>query len=308
MPLYAFIVRRALFFIPTLVGVSIIAFMMLHLTPGDPARLVAGVEASQADVERVREQLGLNRSLPAQYLSFVGGAVTGDLGQSIHTRRTVTEELGRRLPVSLTLVVGSTLFAAALGIFAGVVSATRQYSVFDRAAMIVSMLGISIPSFFLGILLLLLFAVKLRWVPVIAQGDWTHFILPIVSLGLLGASIIARMTRSSMLEVLREDYIRTAKAKGLSHNRIIFRHALRNALIPTVTVIGLQFGYLLGGAVVTENVFALSGLGRGVVDAILQRDFPVVRGTVLLLAALFAFVNLIVDVVYVWIDPRIRYT
>ncbi|MBI3965015.1 MAG: ABC transporter permease [Chloroflexi bacterium] len=299
--------NRLLLLIPVMLGVSLIAFLMIHLTPGDPARLVAGIEATDADVARVRESLGLDQPLYVQYTRFLTNAAQGDLGRSIRTRRPVLDEVLSRYPTTLILSTASVVFAVVFGVTAGVLAATRPYSWLDRVSMIVAILGISVPSFYLGLLLLLVFSVQLGWFPMTSRGGFAHFVLPTVTLGLGGAAIIARLTRSSMLEVLRQDYVRVAHAKGLAERVVVWRHALKNALIPTVTIVGLQFGTLLGGAVVTENVFALPGVGRLVVESILTRDFPIIQAAVLLLAVTFAIVNFAVDLTYAALDPRIRY-
>lgn len=292
--------------IPVLVGVSLTAFLILHLAPGDPARLMAGVEASQEDVDMLRHKFGLDRPLPVQYAMFVKGLVTGEL-MSLRFESPAMEIILPKLKNTLILACASIVVAVVLGVTAGVLSATHRKSWIDYAATILSLFGISMPVFWWGLLLMLLFSVKLMWLPSGGMGTFRHIILPAVVLGTASTGIIARMTRSSMLDVLRQDYITTAAAKGLTRRLVVNRHALRNALIPTVTVVGLQFGQLLAGAVLTETVFTWPGIGRLLVTSILARDLPVVQATLVIIALLFVFVNLAVDILYAVLDPRIRY-
>jgi len=292
--------------IPVLVGVSLTAFLILHLAPGDPARLMAGVEASQEDVDMLRHKFGLDRPLPVQYAMFVKGLVTGEL-MSLRFESPAMEIILPKLKNTLILACASIVVAVVLGVTAGVLSATHRKSWIDYAATILSLFGISMPVFWWGLLLMLLFSVKLMWLPSGGMGTFRHIILPAVVLGTASTGIIARMTRSSMLDVLRQDYITTAAAKGLTRRLVVNRHALRNALIPTVTVVGLQFGQLLAGAVLTETVFTWPGVGRLLVTSILARDLPVVQATLVIIAMLFVFVNLAVDILYAVLDPRIRY-
>ena len=292
--------------IPVLVGVSLTAFLILHLAPGDPARLMAGVEASQEDVDMLRHKFGLDRPLPVQYAMFVKGLFTGEL-MSLRFESPAMEIILPKLKNTLILACASIVVAVVLGVTAGVLSATHRKSWIDYAATILSLFGISMPVFWWGLLLMLLFSVKLMWLPSGGMGTFRHIILPAVVLGTASTGIIARMTRSSMLDVLRQDYITTAAAKGLTRRLVVNRHALRNALIPTVTVVGLQFGQLLAGAVLTETVFTWPGIGRLLVTSILARDLPVVQATLVIIAMLFVFVNLAVDILYAVLDPRIRY-
>ena len=292
--------------IPVLVGVSLTAFLILHLAPGDPARLMAGVEASQEDVDMLRHKFGLDRPLPVQYAMFVKGLVTGEL-MSLRFESPAMEIILPKLKNTLILACASIVVAVVLGVTAGVLSATHRKSWIDYAATVLSLFGISMPVFWWGLLLMLLFSVKLMWLPSGGMGTFRHIILPAVVLGTASTGIIARMTRSSMLDVLRQDYITTATAKGLTRRLVVNRHALRNALIPTVTVVGLQFGQLLAGAVLTETVFTWPGIGRLLVTSILARDLPVVQATLVIIALLFVFVNLAVDILYAVLDPRIRY-
>jgi peptide/nickel transport system permease protein len=303
----AHVVRTLLLSLITLLGVSVIIFLMLRVLPGDPARIIAGLNASEATVERLRERLGLDESLLSQYFSFLSGVVQGDLGTSARTSRPVTGEILARLPATLTLAAVATLVGSAFGIFAGVVAAVKRNSVVDHAISSVAMMGVSMPVYWLGLLLILLFAVTLGWLPAAGGGEPLSIVLPAVTLAAFSTALVSRMTRASMLEVLGQDFVRTARAKGAPPRVVILRHGLRNAFIPILTVISLQFGALLGGAVLTETVFGWPGIGRLLVDSIFARDFPVVQGIVLVYAALFILVNVVVDVLYVIVDPRIRY-
>ncbi len=302
-----YILRRLVILIPTLLGVSVAIFLLLHFVPGDPARLVAGLDATEADLVLIRQDLGLDQSLPVQYFTWLGNLFHGDMGRSTRTRNPVTYEIGLRLPATWELTAVSLTIAVIIGLVAGITAATRRNSLLDYASTVVALLGVCTPSFWLGLMLMLVFAVQLRWLPTSGRGDWRHLVLPGLTLGVGAAAIIARVTRSSLLEVLNQDYIRTATAKGLRSHTVTYRHALKNALIPVVTVIGLEFGYLLAGAVITETVFAYPGIGRLLVDSIAFRDFPVVQGILLILAFQFVAVNLGVDVLYAWLDPRIHY-
>ena len=293
--------------VPVLFGVTLVSFSLLHLVPGDPAELLAGLEATKEDVDRIRTEYGLDQPLVVQYLRFVGGAVRGDLGISIQSRHPVLTLLLQRLAFTLQLSLVSILVASAIGLVAGIISSTRQYSFFDTASMLGALFGISMPIFWLGLLLILVFAVRLHWLPSGGTGTLRHLILPAIALGSASAAVIARMTRASMLEVARQDYIRTARAAGYRERVVIFRHALKNAMIPVLTVFGLEFGYMLGGAVLTETVFSLPGIGRLLVEGIFARDYPVVQGAMIAVATTFVLVNLLTDVAYAFFDPRIRY-
>ncbi len=302
-----YIMHRMATLIPVLFGVSVLVFSILKFVPGDPALLVGGLDASPEDLAAIRHQMGLDQPVPMQYLRFIGNAVVGDFGRSIRSQRPVLEELVARIPNTVTLTAVAMAFAIVIGTGLGILAAVRQFSLLDTCAMALAVMGISVPIFWLGLMLMLLFAVELRWLPTAGTGTAWHLVLPGLTLGAASAAIIARQVRSAMLEVLRQDYVRTAHAKGLQPANVILRHALKNALIPAVTVIGLQFGYLLAGAVVTETVFAWPGVGRLLVDAIKYRDFPVVQATILWLAIIFSAVNLGVDVLYGFLDPRIKY-
>jgi peptide/nickel transport system permease protein len=305
MDLFKFVVRRLLQTIPVVLGVSILVFSLMHLIPGDPALIIAGEGAPERQVEQLRERLGLNDPIPVQYVKYMGNLLQGDLGQSIRSSRPVLDEIKPRFWITVELAIYSTILAVFLGLIAGIFSAVRQYSVWDALIMIVALFGLSMPNFWLGLMLMKYIAVDLMLVPPTGWGTWQQAILPVFTLGTAGAAIIARMTRSSMLEVINQDYIRTARAKGVKERLVIYKHALKNALIPVVTVVGLEFGGLLSGTVITETVFAVNGMGRLVIDAIRARDFPVVQGVVLIFALLFVFVNTIVDISYRYLNKRI---
>ncbi|MEW5934476.1 MAG: nickel ABC transporter permease [Bacillota bacterium] len=299
--------RRLLLLIPILIGVSVVVFLLVHLIPGDPARVLAGQEATREDIEAIRHRLGLDAPLHLQYFRFAAGLAGGDLGESIRTGRPVVEELRVRWPVTIRLTVCALVVMILLGVPAGIISATRPNSVFDNTSMMAALVGVSMPVFWLGLMLMLLFAYYLRLLPTAGSTTWKHFVLPALTLGLSSSAILARLTRSSMLEVMGQDFVRTARAKGLAERVVIYKHALRNALIPVVTVVGLEFGSLLGGAVLTETVFTINGMGRYMVLSIGFRDYPVVQGAVLIFALGFVLVNLVVDLTYAVVDPRIRY-
>jgi peptide/nickel transport system permease protein len=301
------IVWRLLHIIPVMIAISLIVFALLHLAPGDPAFVLAGEDATQADLQAIRVKLGLDKPLYVQYGLWAAGVARGDLGRSIITRRPVIAEIRTRVKPTAELAVAAMALAAGVGIGIGIVSAVYQYSVLDHATMVVALLGVSLPIFWVGLMLIFLFSVELRWFPTGGAAGLPALVLPTVALGAASVAIVARMTRSSVLETIRKDYTRTARAKGLAGRVIIFRHALRNALVPVVTVVGLQFGYLLGGAVVTETVFSRPGLGRMLVDAIGSRDFPVVQGGLMVLGGSFVLMNALVDLLYAYLDPRIRY-
>ena len=310
-----YILRRLALLLPVLVVVGVVVFTLIHLTPGDPAAVILGPEASQEDVERLRNQLGLNEPLPVQFVDWFVSALRLDFGDSLFLGMPVTEALLDRAQPTLLLTLYALTLQVLIGIPAGVLAATRRNSILDRVLMIMSVGGAAIPTFFMGILLIMLFAVAFRWLPAggfieITEDPVQHFkhmLMPAFALGVSSAGLLARLVRSSMLDVLREDYIRTAYAKGLRERRIVVGHALRNALIPAITVIGTSLGGLLGGAVVTETVFNIPGMGRLVVQSIARRDFPVIQGAVMTIAAVYVLANLLVDVLYVYIDPRLRY-
>jgi ABC-type dipeptide/oligopeptide/nickel transport system permease component len=286
-------------------GVSLVAFALVHLS-GDPVRLMVSTDAPPEQVETVRHALGFDRPLPEQFARWFARAVQGDLGISLRSNRPVGRLIAERFPATLELTVAALVIAVGIAVPAGIVSAVRRGTAIDRLAMIGSVAGQALPIFWLALLLIAFFGVRLRWFPVYGHGTWAHLVLPAVSLSTIVLGRLARLVRSSMLEVLGQDYVRTARAKGLGETRVLALHALKNASIPIVTVLGLQFAQLLGGAVVTETIFAWPGIGRLVVEAIFNRDFPIVQGVVLVVSLAFVIVNLLVDVVYVLIDPRIR--
>ncbi|GAW31883.1 ABC transporter permease [Carboxydocella sp. JDF658] len=331
-----YIVRRLLQIIPVFFGVTLLAFSLIHFIPGDPAQIMLGERATPEALKELREQLGLNDPLYIQYGRFLSHILTGDLGRSIVTNEQVSKELATFFPATLELTLAAMLVAVIVGLTAGIIAAVKQYSFFDNISMVGALFGVSMPIFWLGLMLIYLFAQTLGWfppsgrlsteytVPVITglitvdalfSGDMAafrdalwHLALPALALGTIPMAIIARMTRSSMLEVLRQDYIRTARAKGLAEWLIVLKHALRNAFLPVLTVIGLQFGSLLGGAVMTETIFSWPGIGRYIYAAIMARDFPVVQSSIVFIAMLFVLINLLVDLLYTYIDPRIRYS
>jgi len=303
----AYIFRRLLMLLPLMIGITLVSFLILQSVPGDPARIIAGMDADEEMVQRVRHQLGLDRSIPIQYLNFLVNVVRGDFGQSIRTGHPVVKEVWPRFLNSVRLAIASILIAFLFGVTAGVIAAWRHNGPVDYGVMLLTLLGISTPTFWSGLLLILIFSISLGLFPSGGAQTWRHLILPAVTMAAPSAAIMARMTRSSMLEVLREDYIKTAWAKGQTEFRIFINHALRNALIPTVTVAGLQFGYLLGGAVLVETIFNWPGLGWLIVNAIFSRDYPVVQAGVMIFAFCFVLVNLFVDILYTLLDPRVSY-
>ena len=314
--LATYIARRLLASIPVLIGVSVLVFLIMHLAPGDPALIMLGPKATAESLARLRQELGLDQPLPTQYVRWLGNVLKGDLGRSVQLKREVTELLATRFSATLLLTAGAAVLAVLVGVIAGVTSAARQYSWLDRGAMLTALIGFCLPVFWLGLLLQIGLAHQWPIFPVSGMNSpgtkglldtlW-HLVLPAVTLSTGAVAIIARMTRSSVLEVIRQDYIRTARAKGLNERVVLYRHALRNALIPVLTVVGLQVGFLLGGAVLVEMVFSWPGVGLLMVNGILARDFPLVQGAVLVVAASYVVVNLIVDVLYAFVDPRIRY-
>jgi len=305
--MFKYIVQRLIVAIPTLIGVAIVVFLMLRMLPGDPARTIAGVLASEQDVERIRVQLGLDQPVWVQFVDFITRLARLDLGQSARTSQPVLSEILARLPYTVELAVTAIILATAIGILAGVVAATHHNTRIDYLVSAASLFGVSMPVYWLGLMLIVVFAINLRWLPAAGADQPACFILPSFTLASFVVGLITRMTRSSMLEVLSQDYVQTARAKGLHEQRVRYVHALRNALLPVVTVVGLQFGTLLGGAVLTETVFGWPGIGQLLIDSIFSRDYPLVQGIVLTFSTLFILVNLVVDVVYAFVDPRIRY-
>lgn len=293
--------------IPTVIGVSLLVFFLIWLIPGDPAQLLASEEASAQDIADIREALGLNRPLLVQYGDWMWGVVRGDWGTSLYRRRPVLPELMDRLPATLELALASMLISLVIAVPAGVISAVKQNSWLDNIARVGSLLGLSMPNFWVGIMLILLLAYQFRIFPASGRGTWLHVVLPALTLGTSMMAEVMRVTRSTMLEVIRQDYIRTARAKGLMSFVVTYKHALRNALISVVTVVGLQLGFRLGGTVIIEQVFAYPGVGRLAYQSMLQRDIPLVMGTLLLFSLLFLLINVLVDLIYAWLDPRIHY-
>ena len=308
------IVKRLVQLIFLLIGITFIVFMAMHIAPGDPATIIGGPTATKSDILAIHQRLGLDKPILVQYLDYINGVIHGDLGFSFQTNRSVAEEIAIRLPNTINLAIASIIVAIIIGVTAGIISALKQNSWLDFLSTTVSLGGISIPNFWLGAMLILIFAVNLQWLPVggldaplWTMGGLKQIILPALTLGTGSAAMIARMSRSSMLEIIRADFVRTARAKGVKERVVIWVHCLRNALIPVITVIGLNFGGLLGGTIITEQVFAINGVGRLMVESIASRDFPMVQGGVLLIAFIFVVVNLLVDIVYVLIDPRIKF-
>lgn len=300
------IFKRLLMLIPVLLGVSFLVFTILSLTPGDPVEMKLGDNYTPEAYETLRHDMGLDRPFLVRYVTYIADAVRGDFGESYSTGNPVTAEILARLPNTMLLAFVAMIFAVLVGIPLGVVSATRQYSIFDNVSMVAALIGVSMPNFWLGLMLILIFAAGLGWFPASQFSSWNALVLPAITLGANSLAVITRMTRSTMLETIRQDYIRTARAKGVKESTVIIRHALRNALIPVVTTIGLQFGFSIGGAVVVETVFSWPGIGRLLVDAIGWRDTPIVMAIVMILAVLFTVINLCIDILYAFLDPRIR--
>jgi peptide/nickel transport system permease protein len=310
-----YVLRRLLAVVPVMLVVATVAFVLIHLAPGDPASVIAGPYASADDVAKLRHQLGLDESLPVQLVRWYGRLLRGDLGDSIFLRRPVTEAIADRLEPTLLLTTWATLIAVLIGVPAGILSARYHNSAVDQSLMGLALVGLSVPNFLLGLLMILVFGVWLGWLPVAGYvsldgGVWPNLrslLMPSLALGLVQSALIARITRSSMLDVLREQFVLTGRAKGLAENIVVYKHALKNAIIPTLTVIGITFALLIGGAVVIETVFNIPGLGRLIISAVLRRDYPVIQGVVLLIAVTYTAVNLLVDLAYVVVDPRVRY-
>ncbi len=301
-----YVLKRLWQAVYVMVGISAISFFFIHLS-GDPVMLMLPADATHEQIESLRKQLGFDDPLPLQYLRFVGHALQGDFGQSLYYRVPAMELIVERLPASLELAVAAMLIALGVAVPIGIVSAVKRGSFLDMGSMLGALLGLSMPHFWLGIMLILLFSVKLGWLPTSGRGTLAQLIMPAMALGMGLMAMFARLTRSVMLEVLSQDYVRTARAKGLKERLVIGKHALKNALIPLVTVAGMQFGFLIGGTVIIETVFAWPGVGRLVVQAIFNRDYPLVQASVLVLAVVFVVVNLIVDLLYVYLDPQISY-
>jgi glutathione transport system permease protein len=303
----SYILKRLLGLLPTLFIVAVLVFLFVHMLPGDPARLAAGVDASPETVELVRQDLGLDKPMPQQFLNFFVNLVQGDFGTSLRSKRPVATEIAERFMPTLMLTVTSMVWAVIFGMVIGIVSAVYRNQWPDRIGMTLAVSGISFPAFALGMLLMQVFSVQLGWLPTVGADTWRHYILPSITLGAAVAAVMARFTRSSFIEVIQEDFVRTARAKGVSEKWVVLKHCLRNALIPVVTMMGLQFGFLLGGSIVVEAVFNWPGLGRLLVDAIEMRDYPIIQTLVLLFSLEFILINLVVDVLYGFINPTIRY-
>ncbi|KML66534.1 glutathione ABC transporter permease GsiC [Pectobacterium peruviense] len=302
-----YFIKRLLGLIPTLLIVMVLVFLFVHLLPGDPARLAAGGEADAAVIEMVRQDLGLDKSLPHQFWHFLTHILQGDLGTSMVSKRPVTEEIAMRFMPTFWLTVCSMAWAVIFGMAIGIVSAVWRNGWPDRIGMTLAVSGLSFPAFALGMLLMQIFSVELGWLPTVGADTWLHYILPSLTLGAAVAAVMARFTRASFVDVLQEDYMRTARAKGVRESLVVVKHGLRNALIPVVTMMGLQFGFLLGGSIVVEKVFNWPGLGRLLVDAVEMRDYPVIQAEVLLFSLEFILINLLVDMLYAAINPAIRY-
>lgn len=301
-----YIGKRLLMLIPVILGVTLVIFIMLALTPGDPARQILGGEATEEQVQELREELGLNDPLPIRYVRYLWDMLHGDLGTSYNSKQPVTKELLERFPTTLLLSILCTVVGAIIGIIFGIISAVKQYTIFDNISRVLALAGISIPSFWLGLMLVVVFSVNLKWLPPSGFYGPEYWVLPAITVGLVQAATVMRQTRSAMLDVVRQDYIRTAKAKGQTELKVVMSHALPNALIPIITVLGMQFGHGLGGAVISEQIFSIPGIGKLMVDSITARDYPVVQGGVLMIAISFTVVNLLVDILYAFIDPRIK--
>ncbi|MFP4021644.1 MAG: ABC transporter permease [Halanaerobium sp.] len=334
--MFSYILRRILILIPLLLAISIVVFFMIHLIPGDPVQIMLGDKGTEEDAARIRAEMGFDQPLHIQYFNFLTNLVQGDLGRSIRNRNPVISEIQTSFPATIELTILSMLFASGIGILAGIISAIKQYSIIDNLTMVGALLGISMPVFWVGMMLMLIFGSELGWLPISGrisrvtdlkvitnfyiidsiitrnwaalQSTFSHLILPALTLATIPVAMIARMTRSTTLEILNQDYIRTARAKGLPEKTVIMKHVLKNSLIPVVTIIGLQFGSFLGGAVLTETVFARAGVGRLLINGILGRDFPVIQGAVIVIASFFVFINLFVDILYSFLDPRIHYS
>ena len=302
-----FIARRVLLSVPVFVGVATLVFLLIHLVPGDPVEAMLGESASREDVADLRHRLGLDRPLYVQYAAFMRGAATGDLGQSLRTGESVAAAIAERMPATLELALAAMLMAVLVAVPLGIVAAARAGTAVDHGATALALLGISIPGFWLGPILALVFAVELGWLPVSGRDTAAHLVLPAITLGAPLAAVLARMTRASVLGELRELYVLAARGRGVSRTRAVLRHAFRNSLVPLVTIVGLQFGAVLTGAVITETIFAWPGVGRLLVQSITFRDYPLVQGCILLIAAAYVTVNLMTDLVYGFLDPRIRF-
>jgi peptide/nickel transport system permease protein len=306
-PMLSYITRRLVLTVPVLFGVATLVFSLIHLVPGDPAQAMLGDGASPEDIAQLRGRLGLDRPLPEQYWTYLKGLARGDLGTSLRTQQPVARQIVERLPATAELAAAAMLVAVGLALPLGVIAAVWRGTWVDQGAMGLALLGISVPGFWLGPLLALIFAVELGWLPVSGRGSWAHLVLPAITLGSALAAILARMTRASVLEELREQYVVAARARGVSRARAIVAHALRNSLIPVVTILGLQLGAVLTGSIITETIFSWPGVGRLLIQSINFRDYPMVQGCILLIAVTYVTMNLVTDLMYGWLDPRIRF-
>lgn len=301
-----YIAKRLLMLVPVLLGISLVVLILIDITPGDPARMKLGAQASQEQVDALREELGLNDPFPVRYGRFLWGVLHGDLGTSLMSKRPVAAEMMERFPYTLKLVALGTLFSVLIGIPIGVYAATHQHTWKDNAAIFVSLIAVSMPSFWFALLLIRLFGVQLKWLPISGVAVWQGWILPCAAMALGLTALIARQMRSDLLEILRQDYITTARAKGLSEGKVIYRHALKNAMIPVIMVIGGIFGSSLGGSLITEMIYSIPGLGQYIMTGLNNRDYPVIQSGILIISAMFAVIILIVDVIFALVDPRIR--
>lgn len=301
-----YLLRRILMLIPVLLGVTFLVFSIISLTPGDVAAMMLGQGANKESVEKLRSDMGLDDPIIVQYGRYIGKLVQGDMGRSYATKKPVADEIASRFPNTARLALASILVSVLIAVPLGIISAIRQYSILDNLGMVLALVGISMPSFWLGLILIIIFSLGLSWFPSGGADHLRSLVLPAVTLGVASTASIARTSRSSMLEVIRQDYIRTARAKGAGGSRVVMRHALKNALIPTMTVIGLEFGELLGGAILTETVFSWPGIGRLMVDSIQRKDTPMVLGCIIVFSVAFGLVNLLIDILYAFIDPRIK--
>ena len=302
-----YVLRRIGLLVPVVLGVVTVVFLIVHLIPGDPVEIMLGEQALAVDREALRHEMGLDKPIHLQYVAFLKGLVRGDLGQSLHTKQPVLTSIARRLPATIELAAAAMAVALLLAIPLGLLAAYKKDSLVDQGSMVFALLGISMPNFWLGPLLIIVFSLKLGWFPVSGRGSLAHIVLPAITLGTAMAAILTRMTRASMLDVIQSDYITTARAKGVRESLVVLKHAFRNALIPVVTIVGLQIGSLLAGSIITETIFAWPGIGRLTIQAINARDYPLVQGCVLIIALGYVLVNFATDLLYGLIDPRIRY-
>ena len=302
-----FFLNKLLFTFPTIFGVVTLVFLIIHLIPGDPVEIMLGETATLTDKAKLRADLGLDLPISVQYFRFITNLVQGDFGMSFHFRQPAFDLIIKRLPATIELSLGALVVALMISVPLGILSAAKQYSFIDQTSLFVALLGVSMPNFWLGPLLIIIFSINLGWLPVSGRGDITHLLLPAITLGSSMAAILTRMIRSSLLDILKEEYIKTARAKGLPEPIILLKHALRNALLPVVTILGLQFGSLLAGSIITETIFSWPGIGRLTIQAIVSRDYPLVQACVMVVALGYVFINLLTDLMYTWIDPRIKY-